>query len=85
MKEAPQSLGVRMALGETQIVAETRDFLTENGVILDSFSQVCFLAVVNMSIPLILLWSSDSYFMHVNWLKGPVNTLYERHGLGWSR
>ncbi|XP_056002350.1 probable RNA-binding protein 19 isoform X2 [Ostrea edulis] len=37
--EAPQSLGVRMALGETQIVAETRDFLTENGVILDSFSQ----------------------------------------------
>lgn len=37
--EAPQSLGVRMALGETQIVAETRDFLTENGVVLDSFSQ----------------------------------------------
>lgn len=39
-QEAPQSLGVRMALGETQIVAETRDFLTENGVVLDSFSQV---------------------------------------------
>ncbi|XP_065936670.1 probable RNA-binding protein 19 isoform X2 [Magallana gigas] len=37
--EAPQSLGVRMALGETQIVAETRYFLTENGVVLDSFSQ----------------------------------------------
>nr|XP_022340473.1 probable RNA-binding protein 19 [Crassostrea virginica] len=37
--EASQSLGVRMALGETQIVAETRDFLTENGVVLDSFSQ----------------------------------------------
>ncbi|XP_052219695.1 probable RNA-binding protein 19 isoform X2 [Dreissena polymorpha] len=33
------SLGVRMALGETQIVQETRDFLTEHGVALDSFSQ----------------------------------------------
>ncbi|WAR01970.1 RBM19-like protein [Mya arenaria] len=31
--------GVRMALGETQIVQETRDFLTESGVALDSFSQ----------------------------------------------
>ena len=29
-----------MALGETQIVAETRQFLLENGVALDSFSQV---------------------------------------------
>nr|KAG5691121.1 hypothetical protein BaRGS_030929 [Batillaria attramentaria] len=33
------SLGVRMALGETQLVQETRDFLIENGVALDSFSQ----------------------------------------------
>ncbi|CAL1543363.1 unnamed protein product [Lymnaea stagnalis] len=33
------SLGVRLALGETQIVAETRDFLISNGVALDSFSQ----------------------------------------------
>ncbi|KAK3084206.1 hypothetical protein FSP39_010039 [Pinctada imbricata] len=37
--EAKQSLGVRMALGETEIVAETRKFLVENGVMLDSFSQ----------------------------------------------
>ncbi|XP_033748627.1 probable RNA-binding protein 19 [Pecten maximus] len=37
--QAKQSLGVRMALGETQIVAETRDFLLEEGVALDSFSQ----------------------------------------------
>ncbi|XP_064648484.1 probable RNA-binding protein 19 [Lineus longissimus] len=37
--ESRESLGVRMALGETQIVAETRDFLTENGLSLDSFSQ----------------------------------------------
>ena len=29
-----------MALGETQIVAETREFLMENGIALDSFSQV---------------------------------------------
>ena len=29
-----------MALGETQIVAETRKFLLDNGVVLDSFSQV---------------------------------------------
>ena len=37
---AKESLGVRMALGETQIVAETREFLMQNGVALDSFSQV---------------------------------------------
>ena len=29
-----------MALSETQIVAETREFLMENGIALDSFSQV---------------------------------------------
>ncbi|PIK53368.1 putative RNA-binding protein 19 isoform X2, partial [Apostichopus japonicus] len=37
--DAKGSLGVRMALGETQIVAETRQFLVDNGVALDSFSQ----------------------------------------------
>ncbi|XP_030847248.1 probable RNA-binding protein 19 [Strongylocentrotus purpuratus] len=37
--ESSRSLGVRMALGETQIVAETRQFLLDNGVLLDSFSQ----------------------------------------------
>lgn len=37
--ESSVSLGVRMALGETQIVAETREFLTQNGVVLDCFSQ----------------------------------------------
>lgn len=35
-----QSLGVRLALGETEVVNETRDFLIEQGVSLDSFSQV---------------------------------------------
>ncbi|KAL4223638.1 putative RNA-binding protein 19 [Mactra antiquata] len=34
------SLGVRIALGETQLVQQTRDFLTEHGVSLDSFTQV---------------------------------------------
>lgn len=37
--ESDGSLAVRMALGETQIVQETRQFLLENGVSLDSFSQ----------------------------------------------
>ncbi|XP_033112126.1 probable RNA-binding protein 19 [Anneissia japonica] len=37
--ETKKSLAVRMALGETQIVAETRQFLLDNGVALDSFSQ----------------------------------------------
>ncbi|XP_005105065.1 probable RNA-binding protein 19 [Aplysia californica] len=37
--DAKGSVGVRMALGETQIVAETRDFLLSHGVALDSFGQ----------------------------------------------
>lgn len=37
--ESEGSLAVRMALGETQIVQETRQFLLDNGVSLDSFSQ----------------------------------------------
>ena len=41
-----QSLGVRMALGETQIVSETREFLIDNGVVLDSFSQVALAATI---------------------------------------
>jgi len=34
------SVGVRQALGETQFIQETKQFLTENGVALDSFGQV---------------------------------------------
>ncbi|KAI4902096.1 hypothetical protein NFI96_013174 [Prochilodus magdalenae] len=37
--ESRGSLAVRMALGETQIVQETRQFLLDNSVSLDSFSQ----------------------------------------------
>ena len=33
------SLAVRLAVGETQIIHETRQFLIDNGVKLDSFSQ----------------------------------------------
>ena len=40
------SIGVRMALGETQIVAEIRQFLLDNGVVLDSFSSVSFHALM---------------------------------------
>ncbi|XP_077417240.1 putative RNA-binding protein 19 [Vanacampus margaritifer] len=37
--ETKGSVAVRMALGETQIVQETRQFLLDSGVSLDSFSQ----------------------------------------------
>ncbi|XP_029019699.1 probable RNA-binding protein 19 [Betta splendens] len=37
--ESKESIAVRMALGETQIVQETRQFLLDNSVSLDSFSQ----------------------------------------------
>uniref|UniRef100_A0A667YIE1 Probable RNA-binding protein 19 n=1 Tax=Myripristis murdjan TaxID=586833 RepID=A0A667YIE1_9TELE len=37
--ESKGSVAVRMALGETQIVQETRQFLLDNDVCLDSFSQ----------------------------------------------
>ncbi|XP_059844270.1 probable RNA-binding protein 19 isoform X1 [Hypanus sabinus] len=37
--EGKDSVAVRVALGETQIVQETRQFLVDNGVSLDSFSQ----------------------------------------------
>uniref|UniRef100_A0AAX7UBW6 Probable RNA-binding protein 19 n=1 Tax=Astatotilapia calliptera TaxID=8154 RepID=A0AAX7UBW6_ASTCA len=37
--ESKGSVAVRMALGETQIVQETRQFLLDNSVSLDSFSQ----------------------------------------------
>lgn len=35
------SAAVRLALGETQVVAETKDYLEEHGVYLDAFKQVC--------------------------------------------
>ena len=38
-KKKEESLAVRLAVGETQIVHETRQFLIDNGVQLDAFSQ----------------------------------------------
>jgi multiple RNA-binding domain-containing protein 1 len=40
-----KNAAVRMALGETQIVSETKQFLEENGVALDAFNQVCIYIV----------------------------------------
>lgn len=34
------SAAVRLALGETQLVAETKNFLEANGVYLDAFNKV---------------------------------------------
>lgn len=45
-QETKGSVAVRVALGETQLVQEVRRFLVENGVRLDSFSQVSALAAV---------------------------------------
>lgn len=39
------SAAVRLALGETQIVAQTRKYLEQHGVVLDAFSSVSFLFV----------------------------------------
>lgn len=39
-QETKGSVAVRVALGETQLVQEVRRFLLDNGVCLDSFSQV---------------------------------------------
>lgn len=39
-QETKGSVAVRVALGETQLVQEVRSFLIDNGVSLDSFSQV---------------------------------------------
>lgn len=37
------SAAVRLALGETQLVAETKTFLENNGVYLDAFNKVIYL------------------------------------------
>lgn len=40
LQDQKENLGVRLAVGETNIITETRDFLTSHGVKLDVFSQV---------------------------------------------
>ena len=39
-QQQQQSVAVRLALGETQLVAETKQFLVENGIHLDAFQDV---------------------------------------------
>lgn len=39
-QQQQQSVAVRLALGETQLVAETKQFLIENGIHLDAFQDV---------------------------------------------
>uniref|UniRef100_A0A8C4XFY5 RNA binding motif protein 19 n=1 Tax=Erpetoichthys calabaricus TaxID=27687 RepID=A0A8C4XFY5_ERPCA len=53
--EAKGSMAVRVALGETQIVQETRQFLLDNKVSLDSFSQF-------QHVPLYLEWAPVDVF-----------------------
>jgi multiple RNA-binding domain-containing protein 1 len=38
--ESRESVAVRLALGETQLVQDTKQFLEQNGVSLDAFNQV---------------------------------------------
>ena len=42
-----ESVAVRLALGETQIVTKMREFLEQSGVHLDAFTQVCTNSVLN--------------------------------------
>ena len=63
--ETSDSLAVRMALGETQLVAETREFLTSNGVRLDVFGQVIF-----------LLWLSFLFLFYIILLYTCVNFIF---------
>lgn len=41
VQTSSESIGVKLALGETQVVAETRQFLLDHDIALDAFSQVC--------------------------------------------
>jgi hypothetical protein len=40
-----QSIAVRLALGETQLVAETKQFLVDNGIHLEAFNEVSYLTL----------------------------------------
>lgn len=45
-----KDVAVRMALGETQIVSETKQFLLDNGVNLNMFNQVVSLFLLKYEI-----------------------------------
>lgn len=44
-KSKGMSAAVKVALGETQIVHDTKTFLEEEGVCLDAFNQVSFICL----------------------------------------
>lgn len=71
LQESKGSVAVRMALGETQIVQETRQFLLDNQVSLDSFSQVrqCDLATTIVAVRVCCA---------LNWALLPPHTLSNR-------
>lgn len=54
-----QSVAVRMALGETQLVAETKQFLVENGIHLEVFDEVQLLVKTILT----LNRSFETYFV----------------------
>lgn len=63
-------MAVRVALGETELVQEIRRFLIENGVSLDSFSQVrCLAGGSDVDLPLLydgLVLMSSALFEIIN-------------------
>lgn len=54
---------VRLALGETQIVHETREFLESNGVKLDAFNRVNTSILYNKFWEIIFLYVTQIFFI----------------------
>jgi len=67
------SLAVRLAVGETQIVHETRQFLLDNGVQLDAFSQP--IATTKRSKTIILVKN-----LPIKTSQDDLRVLFEKHG-----
>lgn len=61
-------MAVRVALGETQLVQEVRRFLLDNGVSLDSFSQVGASCLAQPAAP---GWSLTSSRVRMGWRVRP--------------
>jgi multiple RNA-binding domain-containing protein 1 len=68
-----ESLAVRLAVGETQIVHETRQFLLDHGVQLDAFSQA--LSTSKRSKTIILAKN-----LPIKTLDSDLRVLFEKHG-----
>lgn len=59
--EVKGSAAVRLAMGETQIVAQTRKYLEEQGVVVDVFNGVSFFSTLRVKKKLILGVISAGY------------------------